>query len=186
VWHRETVGSDLEFRELGRHELTRIAEIDRTEHIGLLYEQRHTELVPRPGDWSAPAWDPTGHGDHSIQSQVHALEHYVDAGGIALGAFDDGRLIGIGVVVPQLRPHLAQLAFLHVSAASRASGVGTRLCERLEEIARHSGDTDMVVSATPSENTVEFYLHRGFQPMAVPLPELFELEPEDVHMRKDL
>ena len=44
----------------------------------------------------------------------------------------------------------------------------------------------MVVSATPSENTVRFYLRRGFAPMADPFPELFELEPEDVHMRKTL
>jgi hypothetical protein len=44
----------------------------------------------------------------------------------------------------------------------------------------------MVVSATPSENTVRFYLARGFLPMAEPLAELFELEPDDVHMRKVL
>ena len=44
----------------------------------------------------------------------------------------------------------------------------------------------MVVTATPTENTVRFYLGRDFQPMAEPLPELFELEPEDVHMRKVL
>jgi hypothetical protein len=44
----------------------------------------------------------------------------------------------------------------------------------------------MVVSATPSENTVRFYLGRGFEPMREPFAELFELEPEDVHMRKML
>ncbi len=44
----------------------------------------------------------------------------------------------------------------------------------------------MVVSATPSANTVRFYLNRGFAPMDEPLPELLELEPEDIHMRKSL
>jgi hypothetical protein len=44
----------------------------------------------------------------------------------------------------------------------------------------------MVVSATPSLNTVRFYLHQGFEPMAEPLPELYELEPEDVHLQKRL
>ena len=39
------------------------------------------------------------------------------------------------------------------------------------------GDTEIVVSATPSENTVRFYMGRGYQPMAQPLPELLELEP---------
>ena len=176
----------VEFRRLGRNELSRVAEIDRSERIDVLYDQHGTELVARHGDWSAPAWDPNGHGEHSVAAHAHALEQYVDAGGIALGAFAGGQLVGIAVVVPHLRPRIAQLAFLHVSAPWRATGIGSRLSEQLEQIARTGGDSDMVVSATPSENTVRFYLGRGFQPMAEPLAELFELEPEDVHMRKVL
>jgi hypothetical protein len=41
-------------------------------------------------------------------------------------------------------------------------------------------------SATPSLNTVRFYLGRGFEPMSEPLPELYKLEPDDVHMQKRL
>ena len=147
-----------------RTELARVVEIDRTERIDVLYDQHGTELVARHGDWSASAWDPDGDGEHSVEAQVHALEHYVDSGGIAVGAFAGGRLVGIGVVVPHLRPGIAQLAFLHVSAPLRATGIGSRLSEQLDEIARTAGDSDMVVSATPSENTVRFYLGRGFQP----------------------
>jgi hypothetical protein len=44
----------------------------------------------------------------------------------------------------------------------------------------------MVVSATPPRNTARFYLHRGFEPTAEPRPELYELEPEDVHLQKRL
>jgi GNAT superfamily N-acetyltransferase len=177
---------EVEFRRLGRTELSRVGEIDRRERIDVLYDQHGTQLVARHGNWSAPAWEPGGHGEHSVAAQVETLQHLVDAGGIALGAFAGGRLVGVGVVVPHLRPGLAQLAFLHVSAQLRATGIGSCLTEQLEQIARSAGDTDMVVSATPSENTVRFYLGRGFQPMAEPLAELFELEPEDVHMRKAL
>ena len=176
----------VELRRLGRTELTRVVEIDRRERIELLYDQHGTQLVARRGNWSASAWDPDGDGEHSVDAQVHALEHYVDSGGIGLGAFAGERLIGIGVVVPHVRPTIAQLAYLHVSAPWRATGIGSRLTEQLDQIARTAGDTDMVVSATPSENTVRFYLARGFQPMAEPLAELFELEPEDVHMHKAL
>jgi|SRR5262245_34840844 len=175
----------VEFRRLGRTELSRVAEIDRRERIDVLYDQHGSQLVARHGDWSSPAWDPEGHGEHSVVAQVNALEHYVDNGGIALGAFAGGRLVGTGVVVPHLRPTIAQLAFLHVSAPSRATGIGSGLSERLEQIARTTGDSGMVVSATPSENTVRFYLGRGFQPMAEPFAE-FELEPDDVYMRKVL
>jgi ribosomal protein S18 acetylase RimI-like enzyme len=94
--------------------------------------------------------------------------------------------VGIGVVVPHLRPAIAQLAFLHVSEAFRAAAIGSHLCDDLELIAREAGDSEIVVSATPSENTVRFYLGRGYKLMSEPLPELFELEPEDVHMRKTL
>jgi GNAT superfamily N-acetyltransferase len=180
------VGAPIEVKRLTRAELSRVAEIDRIERIDLRYEQRGTELDERRGDWSSSAWDPHGHGEHSVEAQRHALEHYVDAGGIALGAFSDGRLAGIGVVVPHLRPGLAQLAFLHVSQAFRATGIGRRLSDELDRIAGDGGDTEIVVSATPSENTVRFYLRRGYEPMAQPLPELYELEPEDVHMRKPL
>jgi GNAT superfamily N-acetyltransferase len=180
------VQTPVEFRRLARAELSRIAEIDRTERIDLIYEQRGTDLVERHGNWSSPAWDPDGHGEHSVEAQRRALEHYVDAGGVAMGAFSEGRLVGIAVVVPHLRPEIAQLAFLHVSEAFRAAGVGRRLSDELDVIARDAGDTEIVVSATPSVNTVRFYMGRGFELTAQPLPELYELEPEDVHMRKAL
>jgi len=186
VAQREAEEPAVEFQRLGRTELSRVGEIDRRERINVLYDQHGTQLVARHGNWSASAWDPDGHGEHSVEARVHTLQHYVDNGGVALGALASERLVGIGVVVPHLRPGIAQLAFLHVSARFRATGIGSRLAEQLEQLARTAGDSDMVVSATPSENTVRFYLGRGFQPMADPLAELFELEPEDVHMRKML
>jgi ribosomal protein S18 acetylase RimI-like enzyme len=180
------VETPVEFRRLARAELSRVAEIDRTERIDLIYEQRGTELEERRGNWSSPAWDPDGHGEHSVEAQRHALEHDVDAGGSAIGAFSQGRLVGIGVVVPHLHPEIAHLAFLHVSASFRSAGIGHRLSDELDLIARDAGDSEIVVSATPSENTVRFYIGRGYELMAQPLPELYELEPEDVHMSKAL
>ena len=79
-----------------------------------------------------------------------------------------------------------QLAFLHVSEAFRAAGIGSRLCDDLELVARRAGDCEIVVSATPSHNTVRFYSRRSYKLMAEPLQELSELEPEDVHMKKML
>ena len=181
-----SVEDRVEVRRLGPSELTRVAEIDRTEPIELIYEQRGTELVERPGDWSASPWDLDGHGEHSVAAQRRALEQYTERGGITLGAISDGQLVGIGVIVPHVRPEVAQLAYLHVTSTFRAAGIGHRLAQALEQVARKAGDAEMVVSATPSENTVRFYLRRGFELMAQPLPELQELEPEDIHMHKAL
>ena len=176
----------IEIRDLARNEFERVGEIDRTERIEVTFEQHGTELVARRGDWSAPPWDPEGDGDHSVAFHRRALAHYADAGGVARGAFSGERLVGFGMVVPHIRPTIAQLAHLHVSNGFRGAGVGTRVCDDLDMIARSAGDTEMVVSATPSENTVRFYMGRGFLPMAQPLPELLELEPDDIHMRKRL
>jgi hypothetical protein len=73
-----------------------------------------------------------------------------------------------------------------VSAPSRGTDIGSRLAGYLDDIVRSAGDTAMVVSATPSKNTVDFYMGRGFLVTAHPLRELVELEPDDVHMRKTL
>jgi GNAT superfamily N-acetyltransferase len=176
----------IHYRRLGRDDLAQIGDIDRTEQIDTLYVQHGAELEAVPGDWSARAWFTEGEGEHSVAAQRTACEHYLEEGGVALGALDGERLVGIGVVVPHLRPGIAQLAYLHVSDGYRGCGIGVRLNDDLERIAREAGDAELVVSATPSENTVRFYLGRGFQPDAEPLPELLELEPEDVHLRKRL
>jgi GNAT superfamily N-acetyltransferase len=180
------VEPSVEYRDLAHDELSRVGEIDRTEHIDVLFEHVGTELVERRGSWNAEAWDPDGQGEHSVAAQHRSVVRYAAAGGITRGAFSDGRLVGIGVVVPHIRHAVAQLAYLHVSHAFRSAGIGSRLSADLEQIARRVGDTEIVVTATPSENTVRFYLGRGYRPMARPFPELLELEPEDIHMSKAL
>ncbi len=177
---------EITYRRLTSAEISRVGEIDRTERIDALYVQRGALLELRSGDWSAPPWSPDGEGEHSVAGQRASLAHYVEEGAILLGAFDRDRLVGIGVVLPHLRPGIAQLAYLHVSDGYRDCGIGGRLSDELEQLAREAGDRDMVVSATPSLNTVRFYRRRGFEPMAEPLPELYALEPEDVHLAKPL
>ena len=179
-----STGAEVLCRRLDISELPRIAEIDRTETIDAVYVQRGFRLQLVPGDRSAPAWDPEGTGEHSIATQREAVLGLIAAGAVALGAFAGDRLVGIGVVLAHLRPGVAQLAYLHVSDGFRGRGIGARLSDELEGLAREAGDTAMVVSATPSYNTVGFYRRRGYEPMADPFPELYEREREDVHMSK--
>jgi len=178
--------SIIEYRRLAPTELWRVGEIDRSERIEALYVQHGTRLELRAGDFSARPWLPEGEGEHSVAAQRAALESYVAQGASVLGAFDANLLVGVGVVVPHLRPGIAQLAYLHVSAGYRDRGIGRRLADELERIAHEAGDGEMVVSATPSLHTVRFYVRRGFEPMAEPLRELYGLEPEDVHLAKPL
>jgi GNAT superfamily N-acetyltransferase len=177
---------EVEIRPLGPDELDRVGEIDRSERIDALYVQDGVRLEVREGDRSAPGWDPEEQGEHSVAAQRRFLRGLVGRGGVALGAFEDERLVGIGVVLPRLRPGTAQLAYLYVTDGRRARGIGGRLSDELERVAHEAGATSVAVSATPSVNTVDFYRRRGYEPLAEPLPELFELEPDDVHMLKRL
>ena len=178
--------SAIAYRRLVAADLVRIGEIDRTEQIDTLYVQNGRRVETRSGDWGARAWLTEGQSEHSVAHQIAECERHLAAGAIALGAFADDRLVGIGLVTPHIRPGTAQLAFLHVSNGYRSRGIGGHLNDELERLARERGDTTMVVSATPSLNTVRFYRRRGFEPMSSPLPELYVLEPEDVHMHKRL
>ena len=179
-------GDTVDYRTLEPTELERIREIDRTERIEALYVQHGTRLEERMGDFSARAWFLEGDGEHSVAALLRMIEQRIDAGATAVGAFAADRLVGLGVVLPHIRPSTAQLVALYVSDGHRGRGIGGRLSDELERIAQEAGDLEMVVSATPSTNTVHFYLGRGFEPMVEPLPELYELEPDDVHMQKRL
>ena len=108
-------------------------------------------------------------------------------GASAVGAFGGGRLVGIGVVLPHVRPRVAQLVALYVSNTERGRGVGSRLCDELERVAREAdGRRDGRLRDSVREHGALLPQRRGFAPMAEPLPELLELEPEDIHMRKSL
>ena len=177
---------EISYRPLTAADLARVGEIDRAERIDTLYVQEGASLREVHGNFSAASWRRDGRGEHSVRHQQEECERLLRAGGTAFGAFAEDRLVGLGVVLPHLRPGIAQLAFLYVSDGIRGRGVGVALTSQLERVAREAGDRTIVVSAVPSRNTVDFYRGRGYEPMAEPLPELFDLEPDDVHMQKAL
>jgi GNAT superfamily N-acetyltransferase len=74
-----------------------------------------------------------------------------------------------------------ELRHLYTSRDYRGRGVGTKLFEAAKDVVRGSGARWMYVSATPSVNTVHFYLGRGCQLAVPPDPDLLALEPEDIH-----
>jgi len=75
-----------------------------------------------------------------------------------------------------------QLKFLHVSHNIRKQGLGRRLFFTAAEQARGMGAAKMYISSTPSENTVHFYQYLGCRLAEEVDAELFELEPEDIHL----
>jgi predicted N-acetyltransferase YhbS len=79
-----------------------------------------------------------------------------------------------------------QLKFLHISHNYRGKGLGRKLFELASNEARKRQAKYLYISATPSENTINFYLRLGCKIMSVPDKDLFQLEPEDIHLEYDL
>jgi ribosomal protein S18 acetylase RimI-like enzyme len=167
-------------------ELSRLADIDRTERIQTGYEVRNGELQALQVDWDVPGFLREGSGEHSLAHHIEFCRRHLRAGGMMIGAFAGKKLVGIGIITPEIRPKMAQLAYLHVSQAYRRRGVASRLAQEMIGYARQGGADRVYVSATPSGSAVGFYTSQGFHLCSDPLPELFELEPEDIHMILEL
>ncbi|MGD2148030.1 MAG: GNAT family N-acetyltransferase [Anaerolineae bacterium] len=167
-------------RELRRDEVDQVWTIDRAEVIDQVYYVEDGELVLRPEHYDMEGWPP---GEPAIYAPI--LQACYDRGGWFLGAFADGELVGVAVLdsrfIGKSRDRL-QLAFLHVSHDYRGRGLGRLLFERAVGRALELGARQVYISATPSENTVDFYRHLGCEVADAVDEALFELEPEDIHM----
>jgi hypothetical protein len=64
----------------------------------------------------------------------------------------------------------------------RGRGLGAKVFKLAKKTARERGAKSLYISATPSENTVNFYLRLGCKVAEQPERDLFELEPEDIHL----
>lgn len=168
------------FRELERDEVERVWAIDRREVIDSVYTLEDGELVLRPERYDMRGWPP---GAEEVTTPI--LEDCFERGGTFFGAFDEGRLVGVAVLDNAFMGRdgdQLQLVFLHVSRDYRKRGLGRRLFEQAVERARELDASYLYVSATPSENTIGFYLHLGCAVAEEVDEALFELEPEDIHM----
>jgi ribosomal protein S18 acetylase RimI-like enzyme len=178
--------TELLYRWMEPDEVNRVAEIDRSERVRTGYVYENGKLKKMDVQWDSSAWRDEGEGEHTIAAQIKFCRDHLSRDGRMYGVFDADRLVGVGILQPEIRKGIAELAFLHVSNGYRRSGIGNRITEALISEAKNGGATQMYVSATPSGSAVGFYRSHGFELVETPLPELFELEPEDIHMLKVL
>jgi predicted N-acetyltransferase YhbS len=176
--------SVISSRELLREEIEQVWNIDRSEMIDNIYRFENGTLVLRPHHFDVPGWPPG-----AAEKSTPILLDCFDRGGWFHGAFDCAALVGVVVLdskrIGKHRDQL-QLKFLHVSRSYRNSGLGTQLFERAKTAARERRARRLYISATPSENTVNFYRRLGCAVAAEPEADLFELEPEDIHLECDV
>ena len=176
----------VKYRWMTPDEVHRLAEIDRSEEIRTGYEVEGSQLRKIDVMWDTPSYDLEGEGDHTVSYITAFCLDHLKAGGKLMGAFLNEKLVGVGLIRENIRCGMAQLAFLQVSKEYRRQQIGSHLLREMEEVARASEADRIYVSATPSGSAVCFYLSHGFELTAEVVPELLELEPEDIHMLKML
>lgn len=170
----------MDYRTLGEHEAELLRQIDRSELVEEVYSLRDGQLSLRP-----ERWDMKGFPPGELDALVVRQHHIAADGGVLLGAFEGGQIVGFASVERKLRGRArdrVKMDVLFVSAPFRGRGVARELVSRAMEVARGMGGGFLYVSATPSRHTVDFYLCCGARLVEELDPELFRMEPEDIHL----
>jgi len=174
----------LIIKELKKEYIGRIKEIDRSERVKLLYKYKEGSLKTEKVHLNVPRWN-----EQECAKRISHLSDELSNGGILIGAIDHNLLVGAAVLGSTfIGEHLdeIQLVFLHVSKGYRRKGIATKLFNKVCKLAKDKGAKRLYISSTPSESAVGFYLSHGCKLAPKLNRELYQLEPEDIHMIKEL
>jgi len=174
------VAIELRYRELQHHEAELLRSIDRSEQIDEIYRSVDSTLILEAVEYTVPSWPSS-----ELTEYVSRLHAVMISGGHAYGAWDDTEIVGIASLDASGvngGNRTLKLDMLYVSSGYRGRGVGRKLTELAAAQACSLGATSLYISATPTRGTVEAYLRMGASVSASPDPELFEKEPEDIHL----
>jgi predicted N-acetyltransferase YhbS len=170
----------MKIRALTRAEVPYIWQIDRREVIKKVYQLKNRKLVRKAAHYNMKGWPP-GEPEHYMPILMDCFDH----GGHFWGVFAGDLLIGAAVLENRFiggSKDTLQLKFLHISSNYRRKGLGKKLFLLASEKAIELGAKKLYISSTPSENTVNFYLRLGCVLAKEINQELYNLEPEDIHL----
>lgn len=174
----------MKIRKLTRSEVPYIWQINRREVIENFYYLKDGKLVLKPEHYAMRGW-PTG--EPELYTPI--LMDCFDRGGHFWGAFSGELLVGVVVLENRFigsAKDTLQMKFLHVGNNYRKQGLGKKLFFLAVEKALELEAKKLYISATPSENTIDFYLNLGCVLATEIDEELYALEPEDIHLEFDL
>ena len=174
----------MNIRLLQREEIPLIWQIDRREIIENIYYLHDGELVLKPDYFDIRGWPP---GEAELYTPI-LLDCY-DRGGTFWGAFENDTLVGAAILESKFigsQQDTLQLKFLHVGRDHRKQGIASTLFNLAADKAKALGAKKLYISATPSENTINYYRRLGCVLAEEVDPELFALEPEDIHLEYEI
>jgi len=171
----------ITIKQMPKGQVHRLGELDVSESGDTVYKWIEGRVEATHQEWHRPRWD-----DAAIRQHSEMVTDALARGGVMLGALDGELLVGVAVLHYKLTNDMAQLAGLWVSRDYRQHKVAAGLVQEIVRLAKENGARALYVSATPSGSAVGFYQSQGFQPTLQMNQELYELEPEDIHMIKEL
>jgi predicted N-acetyltransferase YhbS len=174
----------LSLRAFAAADVSRLAELDRSEPVPMVYAVRDGEIVPLGHGEEIPQWSGAW-----LDGVVAFARRHLDSGGTGVAAFDGDQLGGVAVLGGEPvgdDPQMLPLAILHVGRGHRRRGVASLLFREMREEAARRGARRLYISGTPSEGALRFYLGQGARLADPPDPALLALEPDDVHLMLEL
>lgn len=156
-------------------------QISRRELITQLYIQKQDQLELTDCFYDVKHWDA-----YHLENDPPKLKELYEQGASFVGAFNTAeQLVGISIVSNQRiadYPDAKLLQYFYVDADQQGQGIGAKLMQAAKESAKQLGALQLYISATPSKRTVDFYMKHGATVLKHPDRQLWELEPEDIHL----
>lgn len=162
----------------------KIRDIDRSETIELTYKLKNGVLEEIKTAYECPRWT-----ENIYLEIISRYEYELTNGGTAFGAFDGDKLVGFGVLAHMIRGYdndSLKIDLMYVTREYRRKGIGSLIMESLSTVAIEKGAKHLYISSTETESAVKFYTSHGSAITSEIDLELFEKEPNDIHMIKKL
>lgn len=170
----------MEIRAVKRKEINDIRNIDRSEIINQFYYYKNGKLMSKKRYYNISGWHP-----NNIERNINNLYDLYDHGGSFFGLFQEKRIVGVVALEYKFigsNNDQLQVVFLHIDKNYRKIGYGKILMNKAKERAKELGAKKLYISATPSKNTVDFYMHLGCKLASEINADLYQLEPKDIHL----
>lgn len=174
----------ITYRSLKDTELAKIKEIDRAENIFETYEYRNGQLILKADHCFVTSFE-----QDELKKLIERQSQLIAEGGKVIGAFDGNTLVGVASVENKKRgtgSEYCKMDILYVSNSYRGKKIGHSLVQESRKIALNFGAKKLYISATPTKATVDFYIKEGAVIIKETDPELFDLEPLDIHLELNI
>jgi len=174
----------IQIKMMDNSQVDKLQEIDRSEHIDLIYEMNDGQISEITTNHECSNWN-----EHLLLEIKERYLYELQHNGIAVGAYDEDKLVGFGVLAHKFRgmnKDQLQIDLMYVSRKYRRQGIGTKIIDALKKEARKRGARQLYISSTETRSAVSFYKSCGSRIAEEIDEELFDKEPKDIHMIVEL